>query len=126
MLLLYFRTGMMLLTVLHTLFQRHGLKGKKLGFYDLLGTLAFKHCDGVVDIQRPPDGLDGTDAVSKSVICGARGDMDFAFQVFWSISDSWVSQQASEISNLSVIQLTQIWVQYKATKSCGYYTQSVW
>lgn len=43
--------------------QRHGLKSRKLGFYDLLQTLAFKHCDGVVDIQRPPD-VNGTDAVS--------------------------------------------------------------
>ena len=43
--------------------QRHGLKAKKLGFYDLLQTLAFKHCDGVVDIQVAPT-TDSTDAVS--------------------------------------------------------------
>ena len=35
---------------------RHGLKAKKIGFYDFLQTLAFKHCDGVVDIQHPPKG----------------------------------------------------------------------
>lgn len=45
--------------------QRHGLKSKKLLFYDLLQSLAFKHCDGVVDIQTAPVSLDSTDAVSK-------------------------------------------------------------
>ena len=35
---------------------RHGLKAKKMGFYDFLQTLAFKHCDGVVDIQHAPKG----------------------------------------------------------------------
>ena len=50
------------------LFQRHGLKAKKLGFYNLLGTLAFKHCDGVVDIQRPPDGMDGSNAVNIKML----------------------------------------------------------
>ena len=39
------------------------MKAKKLGFYDLLQTLAFKHCDGVVDIQVAPT-TDSTDAVS--------------------------------------------------------------
>ena len=33
---------------------RHGLKARKLGLYDFLQTLAFKHCDGVVDIQHAP------------------------------------------------------------------------
>ena len=45
--------------------QRHGLKSKKLAFYDLLQTLAFKHCDGVVDIQMAP-ASDSTDAVSRT------------------------------------------------------------
>ena len=43
---------------------RHGLKAKKIGFYDFLQTLAFKHCDGVVDIQHPPTGETGN-AVRK-------------------------------------------------------------
>ena len=47
--------------------QRHGLKAKKLVFYDLLQTLTFKHCDGVVDIQMAPGALDSTDAVSNQV-----------------------------------------------------------
>lgn len=36
-------------------------------FYDLLHTLAFKHCDGVVDIQMAPAALDSTDAVSNQL-----------------------------------------------------------
>ena len=56
----------MLLTVVNDIYffypQRHGLKSKKLLFYDLLQTLAFKHCDGVVDIQVAPSS-DSTDAV---------------------------------------------------------------
>ena len=42
---------------------RHGLKAKRLSFYDFLQTLAFKHCDGVVDIKHAPKGDIG-DAVS--------------------------------------------------------------
>lgn len=40
------------------------MRAKKLQFYDLLQTLAFKHCDGVMDIQVAP-ASDNTDAVSS-------------------------------------------------------------
>eukprot|EP00795_Rhopilema_esculentum_P000270 gene270-9918_t len=50
---------------------RHGLKAKKLGFYDFLQTLAFKHCDGVVDIQHAPKGDIGY-AVVKQKLVNAR------------------------------------------------------
>ncbi|KAK3738170.1 hypothetical protein QZH41_019678, partial [Actinostola sp. cb2023] len=51
--------------------KRHGLKNRKLGFYDLLQTLAFKHCDGVVDIQRPP--VEHTsDAIVRPKLINAR------------------------------------------------------
>ena len=45
--------------------KRHGLKGKKLGLYDFLQTLAFKHCDGVVDLKHAPTSKGSTDAVSR-------------------------------------------------------------
>lgn len=44
----------------------NGLKVKKLGFYDLLGKVAFRHCDGVVNVKRAPAPADPkTDAVSE-------------------------------------------------------------
>lgn len=44
----------------------NGLKVKKLGFYDLLGKVAFRHCDGVVNVKRAPAPTDHkTDAVSR-------------------------------------------------------------
>lgn len=33
-------------------FQKHGLRAKKLGFYDVLQNMAFKHCDGVIDVPN--------------------------------------------------------------------------
>lgn len=43
----------------------HGLKVKKLSFFDLLGKVAFRHCDGVVNVKRAPAPDDPkTDAVS--------------------------------------------------------------
>ena len=51
-----------------TFWQRHGVRCKKLGFYDLLQTLAFKHCDGVVDIQTAPATNGSTDAVRRFCI----------------------------------------------------------
>ena len=48
--------------------NRHGLKAKKLGFYDVLANVAFKHRDGVVDLnQCPGDDIYQTDAVGVSV-----------------------------------------------------------
>lgn len=44
--------------------DKHGLKAKNLGFYDVLSGVAFKHQDGVVDIRRAPqDNILQTDAV---------------------------------------------------------------
>ena len=34
--------------------ERNGLKAKRLGFYDILANVAFKHTDGVVDLRHPP------------------------------------------------------------------------
>lgn len=45
--------------------QSNGLKIKRLTFYDLLGKVAFKHCDGVVRVQHAPRPDEWkTDAVS--------------------------------------------------------------
>ena len=33
--------------------QVHGLKAKKLMFHDLVGSLAFRHCNGRVQMPRP-------------------------------------------------------------------------
>ena len=44
---------------------KHGLKPKKLGFYDVLAGAAFKHRDGVVDVKQAPDEEYQTDAVSN-------------------------------------------------------------
>ena len=41
----------------------HGLKAKKLGFYDILSGVAFKHQDGVVDLKVAPCDEYQTDAV---------------------------------------------------------------
>ena len=41
---------------------KHGLRSRKLDLYDALSVCAFKHCDGVVDVKRPPDD-EYTDAV---------------------------------------------------------------
>jgi len=49
--------------------DRHGLKAKRLGFYDILAGVAFKHQDGVVDLKMPPgDEQFQTDAVCKSLL----------------------------------------------------------
>ncbi|KAH8876044.1 von Willebrand factor A domain-containing protein 3B [Schistosoma japonicum] len=32
----------------------HGLKAQHLDFYDLLASVSFKHCDGVVNVLKPP------------------------------------------------------------------------
>ena len=48
----------------HEWLGRYGLKAKKLGFYDILASVAFKHRDGVVDLKRAPCEEIQTDAVS--------------------------------------------------------------
>lgn len=32
----------------------HGLQAKRLGFYDVLSAVAFRHQDGVIDLKVPP------------------------------------------------------------------------
>ena len=45
---------------------KHSLRARKLLFYDILATVAFKHQDGVVDLQFPPGNeIFQTDAVSS-------------------------------------------------------------
>ena len=44
--------------------EKYGLKSKKLGFYDILAGVAFKHQDGVVDLKFAPCQEYQTDAVS--------------------------------------------------------------
>ncbi|KAF8569970.1 hypothetical protein P879_04567 [Paragonimus westermani] len=34
--------------------ERHSLKAQHLGLYETLASVAFKHCDGVVDLLKPP------------------------------------------------------------------------
>lgn len=34
--------------------SNNGLKVKRLTFFDILGKVAFKHCDGVVKVRHPP------------------------------------------------------------------------
>ena len=43
--------------------DKYGLRPKKLGFYDILAGVAFKHQDGVVDLKCPPRDMHQTDAV---------------------------------------------------------------
>ncbi|XP_013387557.1 von Willebrand factor A domain-containing protein 3B [Lingula anatina] len=53
--------------------EMNGLKAKKLGFYDILGGVAFKHCDGVVDLNQKPDYHDfQTDARVQPKLINAR------------------------------------------------------
>ena len=44
--------------------DKHGIKAKRLGFYDILAGVAFKHQDGVVDLKHAPCDEYQTDAVS--------------------------------------------------------------
>lgn len=37
--------------------ESYGLKAKRLGFYDILAGVAFKHTDGVVDMRYAPTHL---------------------------------------------------------------------
>ena len=48
--------------------RRHGVLARRLGFYDVLAAVAFKHEDGVVDLKvAPPCGDDEVvDAVSQA------------------------------------------------------------
>ena len=57
-------------------FQKHSLHTKKLGFYDVLQNMAFKHCDGVIDVPNH-DG-DGTISAVKSKLVDAKYCEKFA------------------------------------------------
>ena len=48
--------------------QIYGLDARKLGLYDVLGGVAFKHLDGVIDIMQPPPTDSQTDAVRIIII----------------------------------------------------------
>ncbi|XP_033631480.1 von Willebrand factor A domain-containing protein 3B-like isoform X2 [Asterias rubens] len=50
---------------------KHGLRSRKLDLYDALSVCAFKHCDGVVDVKRPPDD-EYTDAASRNKLVNAK------------------------------------------------------
>ncbi|CAH1777455.1 unnamed protein product [Owenia fusiformis] len=53
--------------------QKHGLSAKRLGFFDVLGGVAFKHCDGVVDSMKPPCEEDEqTNAIIQPKLVNAR------------------------------------------------------
>lgn len=41
----------------------YGLDSRKLGLYDVLSGVAFKHLDGVINVMERPDNDDQTDAV---------------------------------------------------------------
>ncbi|XP_074651656.1 von Willebrand factor A domain-containing protein 3B-like [Tubulanus polymorphus] len=53
--------------------ETHGIKAKKLGFYDVLGGVAFKHCDGIVGLKDPPARTDEqTDAIPRDKLVNAK------------------------------------------------------
>ncbi len=52
--------------------NKHGLRPKKLGFYDIMASVAFKHQDGVVDLKHAPHEEIQTDAVSALLIPGYK------------------------------------------------------
>ncbi|RUS89184.1 hypothetical protein EGW08_003063, partial [Elysia chlorotica] len=52
--------------------QIYGLDARKLGLYDVLGGVAFKHLDGVIDIMEPPTNGSQTDAVVNQKLINAR------------------------------------------------------
>ena len=37
--------------------QKHGIKAQHLDIYDVMASVSFKHCDGVVDVLRPPNDI---------------------------------------------------------------------
>ncbi|CAH8560226.1 unnamed protein product [Schistosoma rodhaini] len=43
----------------------HGLKAQHLDFYDLLVSVSFKHCDGVVNVLKPPLNVNNNDAMDR-------------------------------------------------------------
>ncbi|CAH8543954.1 unnamed protein product [Schistosoma curassoni] len=43
----------------------YGLKAQHLDFYDLLVSVSFKHCDGVVNVLKPPLNVSNNDAMER-------------------------------------------------------------
>ncbi|XP_028400268.1 von Willebrand factor A domain-containing protein 3B-like [Dendronephthya gigantea] len=64
---------------------KHSLHAKKIGFYDVLQNIAFRHCDGVIDV---PNHLsdDGTMPIVKSKLVDAKYCEQFA-HVRWKDGD---------------------------------------
>ncbi|XP_064636642.1 von Willebrand factor A domain-containing protein 3B-like isoform X2 [Lineus longissimus] len=53
--------------------DRNGMSCKRLGFFDILSGVAFKHCDGVIDLKEAPTDEElQTDAVLKSKLVNAK------------------------------------------------------
>ncbi|EDV24931.1 uncharacterized protein TRIADDRAFT_56355 [Trichoplax adhaerens] len=52
--------------------KRQGLVIKGLSFYDFLSKVAFKHCDGVENIQKPPEEEGSGDAVKSPKLINAK------------------------------------------------------
>ncbi|CAL1540981.1 unnamed protein product [Lymnaea stagnalis] len=50
----------------------YGLEVRKLGLYDILSTVAFKHQDGIMDSMHPPNTETQTDAVISQKLVNAR------------------------------------------------------
>lgn len=45
----------------------YGIDAQKIDFFTVLQAVAFRHCDGVVTLYKPPETADGTREVSRAV-----------------------------------------------------------
>ena len=52
--------------------KKFGLRSRKLDMYDVLSSVAFRHCDGVVDVGTTPGSMQQTDAVLHSKLVNAK------------------------------------------------------
>ena len=48
--------------------KKYGLSARNLELFDVLGSVAFKHQDGAVDINMKPENNTQTDAVSRNQV----------------------------------------------------------
>jgi hypothetical protein len=59
----------------------YGIDAQKLDFFSVLQSAAFRHCDGVVRVLKPPDDTDettaSTPAVSLALDHNADGCIDY-------------------------------------------------
>lgn len=68
----------------------NGLKVKRLTFHDLLGKVAFRHCDGVVNVKKAPAADEyRTDAVSYIRHC--RGVSQYVREFYMVILNIYLS-----------------------------------